>query len=85
MSLEQFVPFVPEIFLAAAGFIVLLLGIPLGRSGVRRISLLGVGSLAITGLLVWVCGRPAGAPEVILGDMLVLDGMALFFKRKNWW
>ena len=31
MTLAQFVPFLPEIFLAVAGFVVLLLGIPLGR------------------------------------------------------
>ena len=31
MTLAQFVPFLPEIFLAAAGFAVLLLGIPLNR------------------------------------------------------
>ena len=80
MSLEQFLPFVPEIFLAAAGFVVLLLGIPLGRRGVRTVSLVGVGSLAVTGLLVWLFGRATSGPEVILGDMLVLDGMAVFFK-----
>jgi len=80
MSLEQFLPFVPEIFLAAAGFVVLLLGIPLGRRGVRSVSLVGVGSLAVTGLLVWLFGRATSGPEVILGDMLVLDGMAVFFK-----
>ena len=45
MSLEQFVPFLPEIFLACAGFVVLLLGIPMGRQGVRRLSLIGAGSL----------------------------------------
>ena len=35
MTLAQFVPFLPEIVLAAAGFAVLLLGVPLGRGGVR--------------------------------------------------
>ena len=80
MSLEQFVPFLPEIFLAGAGFVVLLLGIPMGRQGVRALSLIGAGSLAVTGALVWLVGRPAEGPQTILGDMLVVDNLAVFFK-----
>ena len=80
MTLAQFVPFLPEIFLAVAGFTILLLGIPLGRSGVRQLSLAGVASLAITAVLVWLLGRPAEGPVVILGDMLVVDHLAVFFK-----
>jgi NADH-quinone oxidoreductase subunit N len=80
MTLAQFVPFLPEIVLATAGFIVLLLGIPLGRSGVRPLSLLGAASLAVTGILVWLVGRPVEGPVVILGDMLVIDNLAVFFK-----
>ena len=80
MTLAQFVPFLPEIFLATAGFVVLLLGIPLGRSGVRPLALFGVASLGITGILVWLVGRPAEGPMVILGDMLVVDHFAVFFK-----
>jgi NADH-quinone oxidoreductase subunit N len=80
MTLAQFVPFLPEIFLATAGFAVLLLGIKLGRGGVRPLSLFGVGSLAVTGVLVWLVGRPVDGPMVILGDMLVIDQLAVFFK-----
>ncbi len=80
MTLPQFVPFLPEIFLAIAGFAVLLLGIPLGRAGVRPLSLFGVASLGITGVLVWLVGRPVDGPMVILGDMLVVDQLAVFFK-----
>ncbi len=80
MTLAQFVPFLPEIFLAVAGFAVLLLGIPLGRDGVRPLSLIGVASLGLTGVLVWLVGRPVDGPMVILGDMLVVDQMAVFFK-----
>jgi NADH-quinone oxidoreductase subunit N len=80
MTLAQFVPFLPEIFLAVAGFAVLLLGIPLGRSGVRPLSLFGVASLGITGVLVWLVARPVEGPLVILGDMLVVDHFAVFFK-----
>jgi len=80
MTLAQFVPFLPEIFLAIAGFAVLLLGIPLGRSGVRPLALVGVGSMTVTGVLVWLVGRPVDGPAVILGDMLVIDQFAVFFK-----
>jgi NADH-quinone oxidoreductase subunit N len=80
MTLAQFVPFLPEIFLAVAGFVVLLLGVPLGRSGVRPLALFGVASLAVTGVLVWLVGRPVEGPAVILGDMLVVDQFAVFFK-----
>ena len=80
MTLAQLVPFLPEIFLAIAGFAVLLLGIPLGRGGVRPLSLFAVASLGLTGVLVWLVGRPVDGPMVILGDMLVVDQMAVFFK-----
>ncbi len=80
MSLQEFVPFLPEIFLASAGFVVLLLGIPMGRQGVRTLSLIGAASLAATGVLVWLVGRPAEVSETILGEMLVVDNMAVFFK-----
>ncbi len=80
MTLEQFVPFLPEIFLAVAGFAVLLAGITMGRNSVRSLSMAGVGSLAITGVLVWMVARPADGPVTILGDMLVVDQLAVFFK-----
>jgi NADH-quinone oxidoreductase subunit N len=80
MTLAEFVPFLPEIFLATAGFAVLLLGIPMGRTGVRPLSLIGVTSLAVTGVLVWMVGRPVDGPVVILGGMLAVDQMAVFFK-----
>jgi len=80
MTLAEFVPFLPEIFLAIAGFAVLLLGIPMGRTGARPLSLIGVVSLAVTGVLVWMVGRPVDGPVVILGGMLAVDQMAVFFK-----
>jgi NADH-quinone oxidoreductase subunit N len=80
MTLAEFVPLLPEIFLAVAGFAVLLLGIPMGRTGVRPLSLIGVASLAVTGALVWMVGRPIDGPVVILGGMLAVDQMAVFFK-----
>jgi len=80
MTLAQFVPLLPEIFLAVAGFVVLLLGIPMGRRGVRPLTLIGVAALAVTAMLVWLVGRPVDGPEAILGGMLVVDGMAVFFQ-----
>jgi NADH-quinone oxidoreductase subunit N len=80
MTLAEFVPLLPEIFLAVAGFVVLLLGIPMGRRGVRPLTLIGVASLAVTAVLVWLVARPVDGPEAILGGMLVVDGMAVFFQ-----
>lgn len=80
MTLDQFIPFLPEIFLATAGFVVLLLGVSMGRRGVRPLSLLGISSLAAAGLLVWLVARPSEGPMTILGDMLVVDSLAVFFK-----
>ncbi len=80
MSLADFVPFVPEIFLATAGFVILLAGLALGKRGLRTAVALGVLSLGVTAVLVWLLARPSGAPEVILGGMLVIDGLALFMK-----
>lgn len=79
-TLEQFVPFVPEIFLAVAGLVLLLLGVALGRRGARTLTWLGVASLAVTGVLVWLLSRPVEGAESILGDMLVVDSFGLFFK-----
>ncbi len=80
MPLEQFIPFIPEIFLAIASFVLLVAGIGLGRQGMRPLALGAVGSLIVTGILVWIFGRPAGEPEVILGGMLVIDSFAVYFK-----
>jgi NADH-quinone oxidoreductase subunit N len=80
MSLLDFVPFLPEIFLAVAGLVVLLLALPFGRRAVRTLSVVAVASLAVTAALVWWVGRPVGGPQLILGNMLVLDQMAVYFK-----
>jgi NADH-quinone oxidoreductase subunit N len=80
MPLEQFIPFVPEIALAVAAFVLLLAGVTTGRRGTGPITVAALVGLGITAVLVWVLGRPDGAPETILGGMLVLDGFAVFFK-----
>jgi NADH-quinone oxidoreductase subunit N len=80
MSLADFVPFLPEIFLAVAGLAVLLVGIPLGRQGSRPIIVVAIGALAATAVLIFLVGRPTAGPQLILGDMLVVDQFAVFFK-----
>ncbi len=81
MPLEQFVPFVPEIFLAVAALVLLLAGIPLGRHRRPHAAVgLGVASLAVTAALVLWLGRPEGVPAATLGGMLVFDGLAVYFK-----
>jgi NADH-quinone oxidoreductase subunit N len=80
MPLVEFVPFIPEIFLAVASFALLLIGIPLRPRGVRVISLLAVSALAVTAVLVLLFGRPIEGDRLILGNMLVVDQLAVFFK-----
>lgn len=80
MSLADFVPFLPEIFLAVAGLAVLLVGIPLGRQGSRPVIAVAIGVLAATAILIFLVGRPVAGPQLILGDMLVVDQFAVFFK-----
>jgi NADH-quinone oxidoreductase subunit N len=80
MSLVDFVPFIPEIFLAVAGLALLLIGIPLRTRGPRLMAVLAVASLAITAVLVLLYGRPEEGARLILGDMLVIDQFAVYFK-----
>ncbi len=80
MPLAEFVPFLPEIFLAAAGFALLLIGIPLRPHGTRLVSGLAVAALAVTAVLVLAFGSPSTGAITILGDMLVIDQMAVFVK-----
>jgi len=80
MPLADFVPLIPEIFLAAAGFALMLAGISLGRRGIRPLVAGAVAALAVTAVLVLAFARPAGAPEPILGGMLVLDQLGVYIK-----
>jgi NADH-quinone oxidoreductase subunit N len=80
MPLADFVPFIPEIFLAVAGFALLLIGIPLRPRGTRLVSLVAVASLATTAVLVMLFSRPTDGPATILGEMLVIDHLAVYFK-----
>jgi len=80
MSLSDFAPLIPEIFMAAAGFALLLAGVPLGRRGVRTIIGAAVASLGVTAVLVVLFARPEEGPAAILGDMLVVDQFAVYVK-----
>ena len=80
MSLAQFVPFLPEIVLATAGFALLLAGMRLGARGTRTMIACAVGTLGLAAVLVWLVARPTAGPETILGGMLVVDGFAFYFK-----
>jgi NADH-quinone oxidoreductase subunit N len=80
MSLQEFVPLIPEIFLAVAGFALLLAGVPLGRRGIRTVTAAAVASLAVTAILVIWFARPASEPELVLGGMLAVDSLAVFIK-----
>jgi len=79
MDLRDFVPFIPEIFLAVAGLILLLASLAAGRRGSRLMAILAVASLGITAILIWTLGRPEPV-EPILGGMLVFDNLAVFFQ-----
>ena len=80
MTPVGFVPFLPEVLLATAGFLLLVAGIPLGRRATRPLALAAVAALGVTVVLVLLLARPGVAPHSILGDMLVIDRMAVFFK-----
>ncbi len=80
MSLAQFVPFLPEIVLATAGFALLLAGMRLGTRGTRAMVGCAVATLGVVAVLVWLVARPVAGPETILGGMLVVDGFAVYFK-----
>ena len=80
MRLADFVPLIPEIFLAVAGFVLMLAGISLGRRGARALIAAAVAALGVTAVLVLAFARAAGAPESILGGMLVVDQLGVYIK-----
>jgi NADH-quinone oxidoreductase subunit N len=80
VSPQEFLYLLPEMVLATAGMVLLVVG-SLGRGGGHRIFTLGAAaSLLITGLLVIsINGRLEGPTEVLFG-MFILDGYAFFWK-----
>jgi NADH-quinone oxidoreductase subunit N len=80
MSLADFAPLLPEIFLAVVGFALMLAGISLGGRGTRSLIAAAVASLGVTAVLVLAFFRPGATPQLILGDMLVVDQLAVYVK-----
>lgn len=71
----------PELFLTAAGLILLLLSVVVGKAKEEFLAFLSVIFLGITGaLLAFVATSAARHGGPIMGGMFVLDNFALFFK-----
>ncbi|MCA1580089.1 MAG: NADH-quinone oxidoreductase subunit N [Acidobacteria bacterium] len=71
----------PELFLTAAGMILLASSVFVGKAKEELFGFLSVLMLGITGvLLVFVSTMPERAHGPILGGMFVVDNFALFFK-----
>jgi NADH-quinone oxidoreductase subunit N len=74
----SYLPALPEIFLAASGLALLMLGVFLRGDPTNRIAWLSVLVLAVTGvLLFW---EPMQGPRTALGGFYIVDDFALFFK-----
>jgi len=71
----------PELFLTAAGLVLLGLSVVVSKAHEEFLAFLAVLSLAITGaLLAFVAASSARASAPIFSGMFVLDNFALFFK-----
>jgi NADH-quinone oxidoreductase subunit N len=71
----------PELFLTTAALVVLLWATATSRAGERGLALFSIGALAVTGLLLFVSARMAGAlPKSGFGGMIVMDRFGLYFK-----
>src|SRR5512141_1679729 len=71
----------PELFLTAAGLVLLLAATVGGREKERIVALGAIGSLVVTGLLLAVSVSTAKAlPQSAFGGMFVLDRFSLYFK-----
>jgi NADH-quinone oxidoreductase subunit N len=78
IPVPNFTPAVPEIFLAVAAMVLLLVGVTRGRdTGARTVSLMGVVVLGVT--LALVFGGP-DARIVTFSGLFVTDGFARFMK-----
>jgi NADH-quinone oxidoreductase subunit N len=72
--------FSPELFLTAAGLLLLGLSVTFGKKREEFLAFLAVLAIMVTaGLLVFVSGQP-GRKAPILGGTFVVDNFALFFK-----
>ena len=81
IPVAEFLRLGPEIFLAAAGMVMLLISAFKRNdvNGYRGFSVFAVLALAVTGVLVFVLGGGASR-ELILAGMFIIDAYAIFLK-----
>lgn len=70
----------PELFLTAAGMALLIYATVGSREAERKIGILSIASLAITGLLLLVPALGSGSTVSGFGGMYAVDRFALYFK-----
>jgi NADH-quinone oxidoreductase subunit N len=71
----------PELFLTVAGMFVLLWATLVKRERERGLAFFSIGSLAVTGILLFVSARLAGTlPRSAFGGMFAMDRFGLYFK-----
>lgn len=77
---QEFLRLAPEILLASAGLLLLLIG-TIGRGlSNRQSALVAVVSLVLTGVDLFAVRRSVPGRLLILGDSFVIDGFAIFWK-----
>ncbi|MGP1395845.1 MAG: NADH-quinone oxidoreductase subunit NuoN [Inquilinaceae bacterium] len=69
-------PALPEIFLAVAGMVLLMIGVFRGDGSTRLVSTLTVASFAVAALLVWFVAEA----DVTFNGLFIVDGFAVFMK-----
>lgn len=72
--------FLPEVVLALAGCALLLVGAGRRSRTAAPVALLALAAVAVAAVLVALTGRPEAGPQLSPGGMLVLDGLAFYFK-----
>jgi NADH-quinone oxidoreductase subunit N len=70
----------PELFLTAAGLVLLVAATAVSRAQEKQIALWSIASLVVTGLLLAVPASHGPAARSAFGGMFAADGFALFFK-----
>ncbi|MFY9552913.1 MAG: hypothetical protein WAU32_17340, partial [Thermoanaerobaculia bacterium] len=70
----------PEIFLTAAGLLLLAISVFVGKEREEFLGFLATVSVVVTGILVAFVAMRPDRKIPILGDSFVVDNFALFFK-----
>ncbi len=71
---------VPELFLTAAGLVLLIMATVVPRAQEKQIALWSIASLVVTGVLLAIPASSSQAARSAFGGMFAADGFALFFK-----